>query len=122
MNDCLFCKIVKGEIPSYTVYEDDKVKVFLNINPEALGDLLLIPKKHILDLTEMDDETFKYFNNIIKKMDILLKEKLNINGLQLIQNNGICQHIKHYHIHLTPMYSKNPQNLELQEVLNKLIN
>lgn len=122
MNDCLFCKIAKGETESYTVYEDEKVKVFLNIFPESLGDLLLIPKKHVFDLTDIDDETFKYFNSIIKIMDKLLKEKLNINGLQIIQNNGICQHIKHYHIHLTPKYSKNPKNLELPEVLNILIN
>lgn len=122
MDDCLFCKIINGDTPAYTIYEDDKVKVFLNIYPESLGDLLLIPKKHILDLTEMDNETFKHLNKIIKKMNKLLKEKLNINGLQIIQNNGICQHIKHYHMHLTPKYLKSNKDLELQEVLDLLIN
>ncbi len=122
MDNCLFCQIIDGSISSYTVYEDDKVKVFLNIHPESLGDMLIVPKKHIVDATEIDDETFKYLNTIIKKMYQLLKEKLNINGFQLIQNNGSVQHIKHYHIHLTPAYLMNNKKLELQEVLDLLIN
>ncbi len=122
MDGCLFCKIMNGDISSFTVYEDNKVKVILNIYPESLGDLLLIPKKHILDLTEMDDETFMHLNKIIKKMDKLLKEKLKVKGLQVIQNNGICQHIKHYHMHLTPQYLKKNKKLQLEEVLGLLTN
>lgn len=120
MEDCLFCKIKSGIIPSYTVYEDEVVKVFLDIYPETTGHMLLIPKKHILDLTEIDDETFMYFNRIIKKIDKLLKVKLGNEGLKIIQNNGICQDIKHYHIHLIPKYIENNKKYDLKEVFELL--
>ena len=60
MKDCLFCKIINKEISSYTLYEDDVVKVFLDINPSTNGDCLIVPKKHILDIYDMDSETFKH--------------------------------------------------------------
>ena len=56
MDDCLFCKIIKGEIPSYTVYENDKIKAFLDINPVTNGHCVIIPKKHIVDVEEIDSE------------------------------------------------------------------
>ena len=82
--DCIFCKIINKEIPSYTVYEDEIVKVFLDINPDSNGHLLIIPKKHILDISEMDNNTWKSILEITKKMKILLEEKLHIDGLTLI--------------------------------------
>lgn len=119
MEDCLFCKIVNGLSKSYTIYEDEIVKVFLDIYPEAPGHLILIPKKHILDITDIDDETYKYFNGIIKKMYQLLKDKLNIDGLKIQQNNGIAQAIKHYHIHLVPV-NKVSKEYSLEEIYNIL--
>lgn len=119
MKDCLFCNIGNGSGKSYTIYEDDIVKVFLDIYPESPGHLILIPKKHILDITDMDDETFKYFNKIIKKMYTLLKEKLNIGGLRIQQNNGIAQAVKHYHIHMIPI-NKGSKDYSLEEVYNIL--
>jgi histidine triad (HIT) family protein len=120
MKECLFCKISNNLSDSYTIYEDEIVKVFLDIYPESIGHLILIPKSHILDVTEMDGETFKYFNKIINKMYELLKEKLNAEGLQIVQNNGIAQAIKHYHIHLIPKY-KTSKNISLEEVYKILI-
>ena len=64
MSDCLFCKIIDGSIPSYTVYEDDNVKVFLDINPNNDGHLLVIPKEHKANLYEMDDDTLIYMLNM----------------------------------------------------------
>lgn len=103
--NCVFCKIINGEIPSYTIYEDDIVKVFLDIHPDSNGHMLIVPKKHIVDITTMDSETFAHILEIVKKMKTLLEEKLRIAGLTLIQNNGLAQDVKHFHLHLKPCYN-----------------
>jgi len=105
---CVFCKIINGEIPSYTIYEDDVVKVFLDINPDSNGHMLIIPKEHILDLDDINSNTLSHVMQTAKKMKKLLEERLNIDGLTLIQNNGKVQDVKHYHLHLKPYY-KNSQ-------------
>ena len=64
MDNCIFCKIIKGEIPSYTVYEDDIVEVFLDINPSTNGDLLIIPKKHFININDIDLENLNNINKI----------------------------------------------------------
>ena len=102
--DCLFCKIISGDIPSNTIYEDDVVKVFLDISPNTNGHMLIIPKKHIVTVDELDDDTAKHILEIEKKMHILLKERLNIEGLTIVQNNDLGQEVKHYHVHLIPRY------------------
>ncbi len=105
MDNCTFCKIIKGEIPSYTVYEDEKVKVFLDIDPSTDGHLLLIPKEHKETLFDMDNELLTYMLQLIKeKLYPLLKERLHIEGLTISQNNYLGQDVKHFHIHLTPRY------------------
>ncbi len=127
MNDCLFCKIVKGEIPSYTVYEDEKVKVFLDINPNNDGHLLVIPKKHKANLYEMDDETLLYMLNVIRtKFATLLKDKLAIDGLTISQNNDYGQEVKHFHIHVIPRYKNDKFPLKsdcsnVEEIYHKLV-
>ena len=113
--DCLFCKIINGDIPSKTVYEDDLVKVFLDINPTTNGDMLIVPKKHYDNFRELDDSLILHINKVAKDMYNLLKDKLNIDGLTLVQNNGYGQEIKHYHLHLTPRYI----NDEVRSVSNK---
>ncbi len=102
--ECIFCKIINGDIPSYTVYEDDVVKAFLDINPTTNGNLLIVPKKHYENIIDIDLTTLNHINKVAKKLYSLLKEKLHIDGLTLIQNNGLGQEIKHYHLHLTPRY------------------
>ena len=89
--DCIFCKIINGEIPSYKLYEDDDILVFLDINPVSNGHALIIPKKHIKDLNDMDNTTFSHILEIAKKIKKLLEDKLNVDGLTLIQNNGAVQ-------------------------------
>jgi len=103
--DCIFCKIINNSIPSYTIYEDDIVKVFLDINPKSNGHMLIVPKKHFLDISDIDLETLKHINYLTKKMYKLLQNKLNLNGLTVVQNNGTPQDVKHYHIHLIPKYN-----------------
>lgn len=103
--DCLFCKIIKGDIPSKTVYEDELVKVFLDINPSTNGDMLVVPKKHIENIYDLDDKLLLHIHKVIKDLYDLLKEKLSCEGLTIVQNNGHGQEIKHYHVHVTPRYS-----------------
>ncbi len=128
MSDCLFCKIIKGEIPSYTVYDDEKVKVFLDINPNNDGHLLVIPKEHKANLYEIDDETLLYMLNIIRtKLATLLKDKLAIDGLTISQNNDYGQEVKHFHIHVIPRYKNDKFPLvsdcsKVEDVYHKLVN
>ena len=127
MSDCLFCKIIDGSIPSYTVYEDDKIKVFLDINPNNDGHLLVIPKKHKANLYEMDDDTLIYMLNIIReKLKSILSDKLNIDGLTISQNNDYGQEVKHFHIHVIPRYKNDKFPLasdcsKVEDVYHKLV-
>lgn len=126
MNDCIFCKIIKGEIPSYTIYEDDKMKAFLDVNPVSNGHVLLIPKKHYKNFLDTPDELIKEMYHIIKtKIYPLLEEKLQITGLSICQ---IGKDVNHYHIHLIPQYENeefdfkyNKENIkDVEEIYNKL--
>ncbi len=127
MSDCLFCKIIDGSIPSYTVYEDDKVKAFLDINPNNDGHLLVIPKEHKANLYEMDDDTLIYMLNIIReKLKPILNDKLNIDGLTISQNNDYGQEVKHFHIHVIPRYKNDKFPLvsdcsNVEDVYHKLV-
>ena len=110
-DNCLFCKIIKGEIPSYTVYETDNVKVFMDINPMAKGHLLVIPKEHYTNLFDMNKDALSKIDDAICKIYPKLKEKLGAEGLTRIQNNELGQEVKHYHMHLVPRY-KNDKFIE----------
>lgn len=102
--DCLFCKIINGDIPSKTIYEDSLVKVFLDINPNTNGDMLIVPKKHYENIFDIDKKLIPHIHDVIIKLDDTLKDKLSFDGLTIIQNNGYGQEIKHFHVHLTPRY------------------
>jgi len=125
--DCIFCKIINCEIPSYTVYEDEIVKVFLDINPNTNGHLLIIPKKHFTNIVDLDSETMTHIFEVQKKMYELVKERLGAEGATFAQNNDLGQDVKHYHIHLIPRYSndgwKNSYSMNLtsvEEIYDKL--
>lgn len=127
MSDCLFCKIIDGSISSYTVYEDDKIKVFLDINPNNDGHLLVIPKEHKANLYEMDNDTLIYMLNIIReKLKPILSDKLNIDGLTISQNNDYGQEVKHFHIHVIPRYKNDKFPLasncsKVEDIYHKLV-
>lgn len=105
MENCIFCKIIKGEAPSYTIFEDDVVKVIMTIDPSTNGHLLVLPKKHIVTINDMDEETYIHMFKVIKeKLYPNLKEKLHCEGLTIAQNNELGQEVKHFHIHLIPRY------------------
>ena len=117
MKDCLFCKIVNGDIPSKTIYEDDLVKVFLDINPVSNGHCLIIPKKHYENFLDVDDEILIHSREVAKKIYKLLKKTLKIDGLTVVQNNMYGQEVKHFHIHLIPRYKED--DIEMIKQKNK---
>ncbi len=119
MKNCLFCDIISGKVSSYTIYEDEYIKVFLDAYPDSPGHTLIIPKKHFKDLSDIDLTYLNHIHETSKKIKKLLEEKLNPNSIILIQNNGDAEAIKHYHLHLIPKYS-DKINLTKEEVYNIL--
>ena len=117
--DCIFCKIIKGEIPSYKIYEDDKVMAFLDINPYAPGHTLIIPKEHTLDITTIQSDTLSHIMDKAKDIAKLVTEKLDAPGFTLIQNNGFVQEVKHFHLHVIPKYMDNKE-IDVKEVYEKI--
>ena len=117
--ECIFCKIIKGEIPSYKVYEDDQVMAFLDINPYSPGHTLIIPKKHTLDINSITDKDLMHIMKVSRKIAKLLTEKLNCDGFTLIQNNGFVQEVKHFHLHVIPKYKKNYE-ADVKEIYEKI--
>lgn len=107
MDDCIFCKIIKGEIPSYTVYEDDVVKAFLDISQVTPGHTLMVPKKHVQDIFAYDDELAQaVFARLPKVARAIKASNPNIKGMNILNNNGkvAYQSVFHSHIHLIPRY------------------
>ena len=121
MNDCIFCKIVNGEIPSMKVYEDDIILAYLDINPDSNGHTLIVPKKHYTDIYDIDDETLAYIYKSARKVMNILAEKLGCDGFSLLQNNGIVQEVKHYHLHIKPVY-KEYKTVELKKISENIKN
>lgn len=115
MDNCIFCKIGNNDIPSKTIFEDDIVKVFLDINPISKGHTLIIPKKHHKDLDDIDIDTLNHIMRIAKDIKKLIDERLKPDGIKLVQNNGNIQEVKHYHLHIIPNYIKET-NMSLDEV------
>lgn len=131
MTNCIFCKIANNEIKSNTIYEDEKVKVFLDLNPSTNGHMLIIPKKHYQDIHDIDSEIILHSTTLIKKtLYPLLKEKLHCDGLTISQNNEYGQEIKHFHIHVIPRYTNDEDVhiynkdilLSIEDIYSKLMN
>lgn len=122
-DNCLFCKIIKGEIPSYKVYENEHTLAFLDINPESYGHTLIIPKKHFKNYQDIDLETIKNVNETGKIIFDKIKTNLNPDGIRLVQNNGIIQDVPHYHLHIIPVYKKDKDNKNnFEEVIKEIKN
>ncbi|MEE0954625.1 MAG: HIT family protein [Eubacterium sp.] len=107
MDDCIFCKIANGEIPSATIYEDDDFRVILDLGPAADGHALVIPKKHYANIYEMPDELAGKAMITAKKVVSFLKDALPCDGYNIVQNNGESagQTVFHFHMHLIPRHN-----------------
>lgn len=104
MDDCIFCKIIKGEIPSRKVYEDDNILAIMDVSPKVNGHTLVIPKKHVTDIMEMTTDDLVNVNNVAKKLIDRFMKKLDAKGVTCGINYGESQAVKHYHMHLLPNY------------------
>lgn len=112
-DDCIFCKIANGEIPSRTLYEDEAFRVILDLNPATRGHALIIPKDHASDLHELPEESAGAVMVLAKRLAALMDERLHCDGLNLVQNNGEAagQTVAHFHLHLIPRYVNDGQTL-----------
>ena len=104
--NCIFCKIANGDIPSAALYEDENFKVILDLGPASKGHALILPKEHYADLLEMPEEKTAAAFVLAKKMAVKMKEVLHCDGVNIVQNNGTAagQTVFHFHIHLIPRY------------------
>lgn len=104
--NCIFCKIAAGEIPSATVYEDDDFRVILDIEPASKGHALILPKEHYANLYELPDELAAKALLVAKKVITKMTDIVGCDGYNVLQNNGEMagQTVFHYHMHLIPRY------------------
>lgn len=107
MKDCLFCKIISGEIQSTKVYEDNMTFAFLDVNPTNIGHTLVIPKKHSRNIFDIEKEDLEATINSVQKIAIAIKKGLGTDGINIISNNEPMagQLIFHTHIHIIPRRS-----------------
>lgn len=114
--NCIFCKIANGEIPSRTLYEDGDFRVILDLAPATRGHALILPKEHAANLFELPEETAGKAMILAKKMAARMKEKLNCDGFNVIQNNGEVagQTVFHFHMHLIPRYEDDDQPIQMK--------
>ena len=131
-DDCIFCRIANGEIPSKTLYEDSEFRVILDLGPAAKGHALILPKEHAENLYDLPEGTAAAAMVLAQRMARIMQKKLQCDGLNLVQNNGEAagQTVHHFHLHLIPRYIDDGQSInwkpgkptpEQLEAIRKLI-
>ena len=103
-DDCIFCKLANGDIPTNSLYEDDIVKVIFDAGPASDGHVLILPKNHYDDIYSMDEDTAAHIFKVATRIAKAYKQSLDYEGLNIVQNNGEAagQTVFHFHIHLIP--------------------
>ena len=131
-NDCLFCAIMDGELPSYKLYEDEYFYVMLDRFPKCLGHVLILPKRHAAHIFDMREEESQRLFPLAQKIAAAMQKSLNFTGLNLLQNNGEAagQEVNHFHLHLIPRYDgdnmaiqykrQDPSEAEFEEMVEKV--
>lgn len=129
MEDCVFCKIINGEIKGYKIFENEKVVVLLDINPISKGHCLIISKKHVGNIFDISEDDLKKIFVVAKKISISVKEKLNATGVNILHASGkdAQQSLFHFHMHLVPRYNEDgldtwPKSDYKEEDFNFLVN
>ena len=102
--ECIFCKIIQGEIPSKVLYEDEFLKVIMDINPTVDGHALIIPKKHYTDYVELEPNIITHMWEVAQKIGPSIMKKIQASSLSLLVNFGDDQQVKHFHMHLLPNF------------------
>lgn len=106
-NNCIFCKLANGDIPTNSIYEDENYKIILDANPTSRGHCLILPKDHYKNLYELPDEKCSEVLRLARRMSVEIKEKLGADGINIVQNNeeAAGQTVFHFHMHIIPRYS-----------------
>ena len=121
MNDCIFCKIIKGDITSKKVYEDDNVIAIMDVDPKVNGHTLIMPKKHVTDLIEMSNEDIINVNTVAKKLVTRFMKKLDAKGVTCGVNYGESQAVKHFHMHVLPNYLLDKEKIvDIDKIYEKI--
>ena len=131
-DDCIFCKLANGDIPTNSLYEDDIVKVIFDAGPASDGHVLILPKNHYDDIYSMDEDTAAHIFKVATRIAKAYKQSLDYEGLNIVQNNGEAagQTVFHFHMHLIPRYKNDNVGLgwhmgelteeDKKEILEKL--
>ena len=111
--NCIFCLLAGGDIPTATLYEDDQFRVILDAGPATKGHALILPKQHYANIFEIDEAVLRDLIVLGKKTAQAMKDALGCDGVNLVQNNGPCagQTVFHFHYHLIPRYENDGQNI-----------
>ena len=134
MSNCIFCSIIDGSLPSYTIYEDRYFRIIMDRYPSAKGHVLILPKRHVADIYGLNAEEAAALIPLAQKTAEKMRDVLGMDGLNLLQNNGKAagQVVDHFHLHLLPRYENDgviikgvptgqtPEELELLAELLKL--
>ena len=109
-DDCIFCKLANGDIPTNSLYEDDIVKVIFDAGPASDGHVLILPKNHYDDIYSMDEDTAAHIFKVATRIAKAYKQSLDYEGLNIVQNNGEAagQTVFHFHVHVIPRYEGGP--------------
>lgn len=112
-DDCIFCKLANGVIPTNSIYEDEDFNVILDLAPATKGHALILPKEHADNLYELPEETAAKAMVLAKKLATHMTQKLECDGFNIVQNNGTVagQTVFHFHMHLIPRYKKDGQTI-----------
>ena len=112
-DNCIFCKLANGIIPTNSIYEDEDFNVILDVGPATRGHALILPKEHSDNLYELPDETAAKAMVLAKKIATQMADKLGCDGLNIVQNNGEVagQTVMHYHLHIIPRYKDDNQHI-----------
>ncbi len=131
-NDCIFCKIIAGAIPSKTVYEDEDYKAILDVSPASQGHVIILPKNHAANIFELSDEDARGIMLVAKKIAAAQMKVFGCDGVNVLQNNGEAagQTVFHLHVHVIPRYKgdtvdikwKQNPDMELDSIYDKLKN
>ena len=128
----VFCKIVKGDIPCYKVYEDEVCLAFLDVNPVSKGHTIVVPKQHFEDALECDEEVYCHVMKVVKTLGAKITTKLGAKGMNIVSNakEVAGQTVPHFHVHIIPRYSEEDgyraeyikqEGLDLPEILSTLL-
>lgn len=114
VEDCIFCKIANGEIPSATIYEDELFRVIMDIAPASKGHAIILPKNHMANIFELEQKEGEAILLVAKKVATAMKDELGCDGINILQNNGEAagQTVFHLHVHLIPRYKEDQVHIK----------